>query len=506
MEARLIPGSEGGVLPFFSPNGEWLGYFADAKLKKWRLAGGPPVVLCNAPGGRGGTWGQTGTIIFAPVSRGGLYVISSAGEAPRVLATPDSSKGETGYRWPHFLPGGNEILFTVLGASRTDGHVVVQSLRTGKRRVLVGGMNTFDAAHYVPTGYLVYSQTRTLIAAPFDVARLELTGPAVPVVEDVAENIVQNGSSGFSLSGSGTLVYIPQAGESGSTLASVDRKGSVQPLALPPRNYGFPRFSPDGRRLAISYDSEIWLYDVSRETLSRLTFGGNSDFQIWCPDGKRVTFASNRAGPWAIFWKLADGSGPDELLMRTEHSVVPHVWSPDSRLLLFSQEAGSGYTIGVLPLRGQHQPSSLQTPFVPFEPTFSPDGRWLAYASNETGRFEVYVQLFSGAGGKWQISTEGGREPVWARNPNELFYRNGGKMMVVNLTTQPSFHAGKPRMLFEGHYAADTIRVRNYDVTPDGQRFVMIKPSEQELSATQINVVLNWFEDLKRRVGPGRQK
>jgi len=192
--------------------------------------------------------------------------------------------------------------------------------------------------------------------------------------------------------------------------------------------------------------------------------------------------------------------------MRSEHTVTPQAWSPDGRSLVFLEDgAANGFSIGVVSPGSQRQPQQrlVQTPFVQIQPTFSPDGRWLAYALNETGRFEVYVQPFPGAGGKWQVSTEGGREPVWARNGSELFYRNGGKMMVVNVTTRPGFTATKPRMLFEGRYAADSPAQTNYDVNPDDQRFVMVKPSEEELKATQINMVLNWFEELKRRVGSG---
>jgi len=191
--------------------------------------------------------------------------------------------------------------------------------------------------------------------------------------------------------------------------------------------------------------------------------------------------------------------------MKSDHSITAQAWSPDGQMLAFRHNATTGFAIGVLP-RGGEPRLFLQTAFTEIEPSFSPDGRWLAYASNETGRFEIYVQPFPGPGGKWQLSTEGGREPVWARNPRELFYRNGGKMMVVDVTMQPNFHAAKPRRLFEGHYAADPLGIRNYDVTPDGQRFIMVKPSDRELAATQIDVVLNWFEDLQRRVGPaGKQ-
>jgi Tol biopolymer transport system component len=290
-------------------------------------------------------------------------------------------------------------------------------------------------------------------------------------------------------------------------------------LPIPPRRYAEPRLSPDGQRLALTNydDDEIWMYDISRETFTRFTFGGGSGVPTWSPDGKRLTFASMRAGRRAIFSKPADGSGLEELLIGIEeHSAIPQTWSPDGRLLVFSDDNTGPSAISVLQLGGQRQPRRSyrsvralgfrwswrvpQTPFVQIEPTFSPDGRWLTYVSNESGRFEVYVRPFPGPGGKRQISTEGGREPVWARNGKELFYRDGSKMMVVDVTTQPRFGATKPRILFEGSYAADTLAWRSYDITADGHRFVMVRPSEEELKATQINIVLNWFEDLKRRV------
>jgi len=279
----------------------------------------------------------------------------------------------------------------------------------------------------------------------------------------------------------------------------------------------FPRLSPDGRRVAVTIteqENQIWLYDLSRETLTRSTFEGTQNYNpLWTPDGKRIAFESNRAGPINIFWPLADGSGGFERLTTSEYLNAPMSWSPDGRLLNFiGIDPTTGVDIWVLrmgdPPAGSGQVRKaqlfLQTPFNENTSRFSPDGRWMAYISDESGRNEVYVQPYPGPGGKWQISTEGGTEPVWNPNGRELFYRSGDRMMAVDIVTQPGFVAGRPRMLFEKRYEAAPAPIVNYDVSPDGQRFLMIKPVDQEEAApTQINVVLNWFEELKRRVPVG---
>jgi Tol biopolymer transport system component len=280
-----------------------------------------------------------------------------------------------------------------------------------------------------------------------------------------------------------------------------------------------PRLSPDGRGVAVGItepDRQVWLYDLSRDTLTRFTFQGNSNLvPFWTPDGKRIAFTSNKEGARNIFWQLADGSGGLERLTTSKFLHVPGSWSPDGKLLAFSEVTDTtGYDIWVLhmgdPSAGSGQARKaepfLQTPFNEGAPEFSPDGRWLAYASNESGRREIYVQPYPGPGGKWQISTEGGWEPLWNRNGREMFYRNGNKMMAVEIATKPSFTAGTPKVLFEGKYEMPNNSTPDYDVSPDGQRFLMLKPVEQEQAApTQINVVLNWFEELKQKVPTGKK-
>ena len=343
------------------------------------------------------------------------------------------------------------------------------------------------------------------MAVPFDLKRLDVTGAAVPVVDGVLESRTR--ATQYSFSKTGLLAYV-SGGVVGAQrrLVWVDRKGAEQPLAAPANAYESPRLSPDGQRVAVSTDGQIWLYDLSRETLSRFTFEGSVHSRpVWTPDGKRIAFYSNKEGRLNLYWQLADGSGGLERLTTSEDINVPASWSPDGQLLAFHDaNPTTGNDIWMLRISDRKPQPFLRTTFNEADPRFSPDGHWIAYMSDESGRYEIYVQPYPGPGGKWQVSTEGGTEPAWNPNGRELFYRSGDKMMAVDITTQPSFSAGKPRMLFEGPYQPTPVTTPNFDVSPDGQRFLMLKPSgSAEAAPTQINVVLNWFEELKRRVPTG---
>jgi len=513
--ATPIAGTEGATgNPFFSPDGESVAFFTnDRKLKKVSLMGGTPITLLDTTqAGWSGSWAED-TIVFsqgpATSGRWDLYQVSPNGGEPESLAIPDVERGERQYASPEILPGGKAVLFSIwLGG--TSFQTAVLSLETGERKVL---LEEGTDSHYAPTGHLVYelSGIGTLMAVPFDLGRLEITGDSVPILQGVRQAAL--GWADYSFSGNGTLVYVPGGSEEGlSRLVWVVRQGAVEPLGAPPHVYRHPRLSPDGEQIAVSIQedsTDIWVYDIARQTLTRLSFEGANQQPLWTPDGKRVTFRSNRAGPDNLFWKPADGSGEAERLTTSEFRQNPGSWSPDGQFLAFHQQPGvessssTGRDIWILPMEGERKPwPFLQTPFSEADPKFSPDGRWLAYVSDESGRREVYVQPFPGPGGKWQISTEGGTEAVWAGN-GELFYRNenGDKMMVVDITTEPTFRAGNPRLLFEGFYQGGIGGNRAfYDVTPDGQRFLMVKAGEQETEAMQINVVLNWFEELKRLV------
>jgi len=524
LEAKPIPGTEGAATPFFSPDGQWIGFFASQKLKKVLVSGGAALTLASASYPAGATWGRQGIIAFSPATVSALQQVSDAGGAtPQPLT--HFEKGEVSHRWLEFLPGGKAVLFV---ASRATGNwanaqVAVQSVGTGERRNVIGGTQP----RYALSGHLVYAQAGTLMAAPFDLQRLTTTGAPVPVVQGLLQSPFSGGAQ-YSISATGSLVYVPGGVQATQRrLVWVTRNGAEQPLAVPAHAYRAPRLSPDGRQVAISVEeqeTQIWLYDLARGTSTRLTFEGTANqFPSWTPDGKRIAFESNKEGPLNVFWQLADGSGGLERLTTSESANIPMSWSPDGQLLAFVEvDPTTGYDIWVLRL-GDRSANSGQLPSVgsgqvrkaqPFlrtalnesVPRFSPDGRWLAYISDESGRWEVYVLPYPGPGGKYQISTDGGTEPVWNPNGRELFYRSGDKMMAVDITTQPGFAAGTPRMLFEGQYVLTPGTVPNYDVSRDGQRFLMIKAVEQSQAApTQINVVLNWFEELKQKVPTGKK-
>ena len=360
------------------------------------------------------------------------------------------------------------------------------------------------------------------MAVPFDLERLEVTGASLPVIEDVMQAVYapdsafDTGAAQFSVSGSGSLVYV-QGGihpPLRKSLVWVDREGRAQPLAAPERGYWYPRLSPDGRRVSVSIQEgeqlDVFVYDMSRGTLTRVTLEGMNDSPVWASDGKRVTFESTTNGPPNLFWAQPDGSSAPERLTTSENWQNPASWSPDGKVLAFIEESPTtGLDIWVLPFGdGEHEPRPIvQTRFQEWYATFSPDGRWLAYSSDESGREEIYVQPYPGPGERTQISIKGGFSPAWARDGRELFYRvwpEGPpwklRMMTVNITTDPAFIAGKPRMLFEEDRYQTSDPLRSYDVAADG-RFLMLKFSEQPSEpVTQLRVVLNWFEELKRLV------
>ena len=505
LESKPIAGTEGARSPFFSPDGQWIGFFAAGKLKKVSVSGGAVLTLCDVATPRGGAWGANDTIVFAPSNVAGFSQVSAAGGEPQVLTK--LKEGETNHRWPQFLPDGKTILYSIgIGGVPDDGHIAVLRLDTGEQRVLIRG-GTYP--HYVPTGHLVYYRAGTVMAVPFNLARLELTGTSAPVVEGVMGSTANVGAAQFSFSSLGSLVYVPGSSQGAeSKLVWVDRKGTEQPLPAPPRAYDDLSLSPDGRQVAVQLldpsPASVWIYDIPRGTLARLTFEGTANVPVWTPDGKRIVYAISKPGANGngLAWKPADGSGAEERLMTSEFAPgTTSVSSDGKEVAFYATSPATGSDLWVVPLQGERKPKVfLQTPFTETDPMFSPDGRWLAYSSNESGRSEVYVQPYPGPGGKWLISTDGGGEPLWSRNGRELFYRNGDRMMAVDIQTQPAFKAGTPRMLFErGGYLGGT--GPDHDISPDGQRFLMIKQTEQaETALTQINVVLNWFEELKRRV------
>jgi WD40 repeat protein len=509
LEPMLVPGSENAYIPFFSPDSHWVGFFARGKLKTAAVAGGVPQDICSAGDAIGASWGSDDMIYFTPLWTKGIWRVPARGGREELVIAPEPGKSERAYLWPEVLPGGKALLFTAWTGGSFDGaHIVALRLDTHEQRTVIAG-GTY--ARYVPTGHLVYARGTELLAVPFDLTRLEVHGTAVPVLEGLMTG-ASSGDADFAFSRDGTLLYVPGGLRLLEyALVWVDQKAAVRPMSGRERSFEVPRLSPDGRRVAVviagsTYD--VWLYDVARDTLTRLTFGGDDNYPVWSPDGKRIAFNSTRAGAANLYLTAADGSGTVERLTTSDYSQYPGSWSPDGKFLAFTEEAhpDTGDDIWLLPLHGDRRPQPLlQTPFDEWQPRFSPDGRWLAYTSNESGNPEVYVQPFPSLGAKWKISTDGGSEPMWSPTGREIFYRNGDKMMAVSLETRPIFAIAKSRLVSQTPYAHISSDIPNYDVAPDGQRLLMVKENQQKGTVTQLNVVLNWFEDLKQRAGE-RQK
>jgi len=511
--ATPIPGTENATQPFFSPDGEWIGFFADGKMRKVQRRGGPITSLCDAPIPHGASWASEDAIVYAPNLSSGLMRISSAGGTPQALTTPDGKQQELSHRWPQVLPGTNIVLLTIQMATQVtydDARIALLSLETGKWRTLFDGGSY---ARFVPSGHIVYAHGGALMAVPFDLPRLQVRGSPVPVQQGVVTTVATSGGAEYDVADTGLLAYVP-----GSTrppersLAWVDRQGVSKELPAPVNSYLTPRISPDGKMLAVQIFSagseDLWIYDFSRNTLMRLTFGGGggSAAPLWTPDSRKVIYRS-RVPTLTFRAKPADGSGAEETLFGKEledPGATPSTVSPDGKTLLFGRRNVTG-AIGIyrISLDGSAKVQPLmQSTFTQSNARFSPDGHWMVYTSNESGRDEIYVQPYPGLGGKWLLSAEGGSYPIWVRSGREIFFRNEDKVMVIPVETQPTFKAGTPRMLFRG---GNYVMLQNYDVAPDGQHFLMIKEKEAPASSKEVSMVLHWTDELKRRVPTGKK-
>ena len=502
-----LGGTQGTSAPFFSPDGQWVAFFVQGKLKKISVEGGAAIALCDTPYTLGGSWGEDGNIIAALNFTGGLSRIPSVGGAPTPVTELQS--GEATHRWPQVLPGGKAVLFT---ASTTPtgfdtASIEVMSLSDHHRKTLQRG-GTFG--RYLPSGHLIYVNRGTLFAVPFDVDRLEVHGTPTPVLDQVGYNAT-NGSAKLDFSQIGTLVYRSGGGGGGLvTVQWVDAAGKTQPLLAKPDAYQRPSLSPDGNRLAIS-TSDIWVYEWQRDTMTRLTFGpGPSIYPIWSPDGQYTLFQA----PGGVFWTRSDGAGKPQQLTQSKNAQYPWSFTGDGKRLAFNELTPENqYDIWTVPLEsdgaglraGKPEPF-LQTPFDERHGSFSPDGRWMAYSSNESGSFQVYVRAFPDKGGKWQISNSGGMYPVWSRNVRELFYRTeDNQIMVASYTVKgDSFVADKPRVWSEKRIA-DIGLLANYDLAPDGKRIAALLPAgtpEDQKAQNHVIFLENFFDEVRRRTKP----
>ncbi len=511
----LIPGTQEAGHAFFSPDGSWIGYASPQGLMKVPAGGGTPQLICAANSGAEAVWGPGDTIVFyGGVKDGslwpGLMRVSAQGGTPEVLTTVDASGGEFRDAWPTTLPDGDTVLFT---ANTKEGtRIEAVSLRTRQRRIVRAG-GAF--ARYDPAGYLLYwaSPSHNLLAAPFDAKRLEFTGAPVTVIEGV--EITPTRSMFFDLSRNGTLIYVPDTtGSLEDKVVWVDRKGESTPVMDTVAEWVQPRLSPDGERLLlrkVQTNCDLWVYDLRRRVLTRLTFENDNHDPLWMPDGKHVVFDVPNGSVRGLMWQAGDGSGKAQALIPGVQDFIPSSWSGDGRFLALTLFGQSASQIWVVAKDGPPEPRLFhQNSFNEAWPSFSPDGRYLAYSSDESGRSEIYISPFPGPGAVTQVSAEGGINPLWSRDGGELFYENGPKMMVVKVATQPRLSVGVAQELFQGdfggHFGSGFRRSffgREYDVAPDGKRFVMVQPVGQAASLPDIHVIVDFSEELKRLVSAG---
>ena len=523
MEARPIQGTdEDPASPFFSPGGEWVGYFsaADRQLKKIAPIGGASVTLCDAARPFGASWGSDDTIVYGQPE--GIMRVSANGGTPELVVPTEAPEQVHG---PQMLPGGEWVLFTLTsasGAARWDeAQSVAQSLESGERKILWEGGSD---ARYLPTGHLVYALEDVLFALPFDLASLEVSGGPVPMVEGVrrTENPSSfTASANYGFSDGGTLIYIPGTAALAQmrVLALVDRNGLVERFNLPPKQYLSPRLSPDGQTLLVQSvegsENIIWVYDLTGGTaIQQLTLEGNNHRPVWTPDSQRITFSSDRDGTMSLYWMPADGSGVAERLTTAEEGTSHWMgsWSPDGELLVFNVERAlaTDWDIWTLSVDDRETQSLYDTPgTIYMGAELSPNAEWLAYgAGPNSGAVDIYVEPFPPTGARRRISQDGGYWPLWSPEGSELFYRPvsttaGITLRSVDIVTQPAFGFSNEQTLpIEGFNVVSYYR--DYDMSSDGKRLLMVFPADQpdigEPAGEQINVVLNWFEELKERV------
>ncbi len=497
-EATPLAETDGAARPFFSPDGQWLGYTAGNRVRKVAVSGGPSLPVCDAQVSdyAGAAWADDGSI-FLPSTTGGLLQASVAGGACPEIVKADPARGDIFE--PEALPMVRALLFTsVRGFQASQGQIEALDLRTGKSQVIVPqGTNP----HYVEPGFLVFGRSGAILAAPFDPDGLKLLGEPVPFVEKVMPDD-DFGIEQFAVSRSGLLAYVPRTRAAVKRrVVMLDLKGEAATLAAEDSAYEDMSLSPDGRRLAMTVEGatwNIWIFDRDRGTLTRSTFDNDDRDPIWTPDGKRLVYTSLRNGLYGLYWRAADGSGTEEQLLTSRNWIYPTSWSPDGRYLAFGElDPTTGFDILILPMEGDRKPTPFErTPFREWFAEFSRDGRFLAYESNESGRSEIYVRPFPGPGGKWQISTDGGVRPEWSRDGRELFYLNGDRLMRVPVDTAHAFSAGLPeRILSCGCYESG----RYYEVGPDGRHFFFIRNAEAVSPITRINMVFGWRGELERR-------
>jgi Tol biopolymer transport system component len=497
-----LKGTDGAGYPFWSQDGRYIGFFADSKLKTVDIFGAPPQSLADAAIPRGGAWSRDGVILFS-VADGPLFRIAASGGQPVQVTELNKARNEAAHRFPSFLPDGVHFLYLAASQTPEGSGIYVGSLTSKETKRLVASV---AKAEFAPPDLLLFLRESTLMAQRFDPGRLELSGDPFQVAEQVGWS--SGGIGGFTVSANGILAYRTGGLNQGRQLIWIDRNGKAEGTVGSPALYENPRLSPDGKRLAVHKPDgggDIWIFDLERNNSTRFTFDPASDNDpVWSPDGTRIAFVSNRdGGVFNLYQKDSRGTGQDELLLKTANNKLIDDWSADGRYILYQEaDPKTKDDLWVLPLFGDRKPVRfLATPFRERDASFSPDGRWIAYDSDETGQFQVYVQSFPASGGKWQVSAGrlSGQLARWRSDGKEMFYDAGGPMMAVDLAGTVAgreFKAGAPRQLFTGLLA---FAPHNYDLSPRGDRFLVDTSRDLTIAASPpIVVVLNWKSGLKQ--------
>jgi len=496
LTAEIVPGTDNARRPFWSPDSRYLGFMQDGKLRKVAAQGGPPQTICESQSAGDGTWSRQGVILFDGSPTDSIRMVNAGGGTPRAATTIDHARGEVGSAWPHFLPDGRHFLFLGLGNRPDDTTLKVGDTRSTKVVILAHG--AFSRIEYVQPGYLLFARDRSLLAQPFDASRLRLTGDAFPVVDDVAVGGGVGSNADFSSSAT-TLVFRGGAAGRRMHLVWVDRAGKTLQEFGQPGEYYNVALAPDGRRVAATYGQEntdIWIVDPARSVNTRFTFDAGGDYTpVWSPDGSKIAFMSDRTTPTGIYIKQSSGAGAESLRFRLPVRASVTGWSRDGRFLVgIARQPNTTWDIWIFPLDGTRQPYPFVSgPTADVEPSISPDSRWIAYSSNESGRSEIYIQPLDGSGGKLQVSNQGGRDPHWRADGREMFYiAPGGDVTAVDVTLGATLALGTPHRLFRqaldqidptGHY---------FDVSADGQR-LLVRRDLDATDAPVTTVFVNWM-------------
>jgi Tol biopolymer transport system component len=508
-EATKIPGTEGAYDPFFSPDGQWIGFFSSAKLRKVSVRGGVAIPLADAVESRSGAWVDEQTMVFVPTFGSPVMRLPAGGGTPEPVTTLIAEKRERTHRWPDVMSHGEWVLFTVGTIDSPGGYdgsnIEAVSLKTGERRVLVSGGRM---ARFAPPGYLVFARGGVLFAAAIDPRDPKVTTAPLPVLDGVGGEDT-SGASHFSVSHDGTLAYVPGTADDLDELVWVDMEGKIEPVGAPLRHYNQVRVSPDGTQLLVAAGAargagDLWLYSLARGTMTRVTFDQKCSSPYWTPDQRRVVYRAE-AGAYQLKVLTLDGGELPRVIHADPDPVLVSGVTPDGSTALFQKYGSGNSDVLVVPIDGSAPARPLwEEPFAQYGGIVSPDGRWLAYTSQEGSIDDIYVKPVSGQGAKWQVSVEGGIVALWAPDGKELYYVRGDEMMAVSIdAAETKITAGVPRKLFDFPPGRRAERdLRTFDITPDGKRFVVLRSANPGMGRRQINVILNWSEELKAKVPP----